>query len=55
MTASFGPQISVQKEYYINFPTTENAGGKPCYTRVQIIGIAMVSEREFDNVTCVWS
>ena len=27
---------------------------KPCCIRVQILGITMVSEHDFNNVTCVW-
>ena len=42
-------------EYNIIFPTIEKTGRKPCCIREQIIGIAMVSKRDFDNVTCNWS
>ena len=42
-------------EYNIIFPTVEKTGRKPCSVREQIIGIAMVSKRDFDNVTCDWS
>ena len=42
-------------EYDIIFPTIEKTGRKPCCVREQIIGIVMASERDFDNVTCVWS
>ena len=28
---------------------------KSCCIREKIIGIVMASERDFDNVTCVWS
>ena len=39
-------------EYNIIFPTIEKTGKKPCSIREQIIGITMVSKRDFDNVTC---
>ena len=42
-------------EYNIIFPTTEKTGRRPCCIREQIIGIEMVSEHDFDNVTCIWS
>ena len=42
-------------EYNITFPSIEKTGRKPCFIREHIIGIVMVSERDFDNVTCVWS
>ena len=38
---------------YYHFPTIDKTGKKPCSIRVQIIGIAVVSERDFDNMTCV--
>ena len=37
------------------YPTTEKTGRKPCCIREQIIGIVMASERDFDNVACVWN
>ena len=37
------------------FPTVKMAGRKLCYIKEQIIGIAMVLERDFDNLKCVWS
>ena len=42
-------------EYNITFLSIETTGRKPCSIREHIIGIVMVSERDFDNVTCVWS
>ena len=42
-------------EYNIIFPTIEKTDRKPCSIREQIIGIVMVSKRDFDNVTCIWS
>ena len=39
-------------EYNFDFPTNEKTGRKPCSIREQIIGIAVVSKRDFDNVTC---
>ena len=42
-------------EYNTIFPTLEKTRRKPCPIREQIIGIVMVSERDFDNVTCLWS
>ena len=42
-------------EYNITFLSIEKTGRKPCSIREHIIGIVMVSERDFDNVTCVWS
>ena len=42
-------------EYNITFPSIEKTGIKPCSIREHIIDIVMVSERDFDNVTCVWS
>ena len=38
-------------EHY--FSTTEKTEEKPCCIRVQIIIIAMVSDRDSENVTCV--
>ena len=43
--------IKDTSEYNIIFPTVEKTGRKPCSIREQIIGIAMVSKRDFDNVT----
>ena len=51
---SYGAHISIL-EYNIIFPTIEKTGQKTCYIREQIIGIAMVSESDFDNMTGVWS
>ena len=42
-------------EYNITFLSIEKTGRKPCSSREHIIGIVIVSERDFDNVTCVWS
>ena len=42
-------------EYNITFFSIEKTGRKPCSIREHIIGIVMVSERDFDNETCVWS
>ena len=42
-------------EYNITFLSVEKTGRKPCSIREHIIGIVMVSERDFDNVTCIWS
>ena len=42
-------------EYNITFLSIEKTGRKPCSIREHIIGIVMVSELDFDNVTCVWS
>ena len=42
-------------EYNITFLSIETTGRKPCSIREHIIGIVMVSERDFDNLTCVWS
>ena len=42
-------------EYNITFLSIEKTGRKPCSVREYIIGTAMVSERDFDNVICVWS
>ena len=39
----------------ITFPSTEKTGRKPCSSREHMIGIVMVSERDFDIVTCVLS
>ena len=39
-------------EYNIIFPTTEKDGRKVCFIRVQIIGIAMVSECDIHKLTC---
>ena len=36
------------------FPTIEETKRNPCSVREQIIGIAMVSKRDFDNVTYDW-
>ena len=42
-------------EYNIIFPFIEKTGRKPCCIREQMIGIAMVSKHDFDNVTFDWS
>ena len=44
-------------EYNITFPSVEktSTGRKPCTIREHIIGIVIVSELDFDNVTCLWS
>ena len=42
-------------EYNITFLFIEKTGRKPYSIREHIIGIVMVSERDFDNVTCQWS
>ena len=42
-------------EYNITFLSIEKTGRKPYSIREHIIGIVMVSERDFDNVTGVWS
>ena len=42
-------------KYNIAFLSIEKTGRKPCSIREHIISIVMVSERDFDNVTCVWS
>ena len=47
--------LYVKSEYNITFLSIEKTGRKPCLIREHIIGIVMVSERDFDNVTCVWS
>ena len=38
-------------EYNLTFLSIEKTGRKPCSIRKHIIGIVMVSERDFDNVT----
>ena len=38
-------------EYNITAPSIEKTGRKPCSIREHIIGIVMVSECDFDNVT----
>ena len=43
----------MELEYNITFLYWKD--WKPCSIREHIIGIAMVSERDFDIVTCVWS
>ena len=51
-------QITVPEsylEYNIIFPPLKKTERKPCCIREQIIGIVMASERDLDNVTCVWS
>ena len=45
----------IELEYNITFFSIEKTGRKPCSIREHIIGIVMVSERDFDNLTCVWS
>ena len=42
-------------EYNITFPSIKKTGRKPCSIREHIIGIVVVSKRDFGNVTCVWS
>ena len=42
-------------EYKIILPPSKRLKKKPCSNREQIMGIAMVSERDFDNVTYDWS
>ena len=42
-------------ECNIIFPTFQKTGRKLCRIREQIIGSAMASEGDSDNVTCVWS
>ena len=37
----------------IIFPTTGKTERKPCSVRVRIMDLRMVSERDFDNMTCV--
>ena len=39
----------------IIFLTVKKTGRKPCCIREQIIGIVLVSLRDFYNLTCVWS
>ena len=45
----------ISLEYNTTFHSIEKTGRKLCSIREHIIGIVMVSERGFDNVTCVWS
>ena len=47
--------LQTRLEHNITFPSIEKTGRKPCSIGEHIIGIVMVSERDFDNVTCVWS
>ena len=50
------PKKGVHKkllEYNITFLSIEKTERKPCSIRERIIGIVMVSERDFDNVTCL--
>ena len=47
--------IKLPLEYNITFLSIEKTGRKPCSIRKHIIGIVMVSERDLDNVICVWS
>ena len=42
-------------EYNITLPFIEKTERKSCSIREHIIDILMVSERDFDNVSCVWS
>ena len=42
-------------EYNITYLSIKKTGRKPCSIREHIIGIVIVSQRDFDNVTCVWS
>ena len=46
-------RTTVRIEHY--FPTIEKTEGKPCSIREQIIGMAMVSKHDFDNMTYDWS
>ena len=46
--------MQINLEYNIILPTIETRR-MSCCIREQIIGIVMASERDFDNVTCVWS
>ena len=46
--------ISLTSLEYDIFHTTEQTERKSCSIREQIIGIAVVSKRDFDNVTCDW-
>ena len=48
-------RINTMLEYNIIFPAIEKTERKSCCIREQIIDIVMVSERDFDNVTCVLS
>ena len=43
------------ERYLLNIPTIEKTERKPCSIREQIIGIVMVSKRDFDNMTYSWS
>ena len=47
--------LYLRLEYNIVFSSVQKTGRKPCCIREQIIGIVMASQRDFDNVTCVWS
>ena len=55
VTHAVKEQCNPYLEYNIIFPSIEKTGRKPCSIREHIIGIVMVSKRDFDNVTCVWS
>ena len=50
-TADLCSLFSIRIEH---FSAIEKTGRKPYCIREQIIGIVMASERDFDNVTCVW-
>ena len=47
--------VQTYLEYNIIFLTIEKTERKPCCIREQIISIAMVSIRDFDNVTYDWT
>ena len=53
--AYFKDRQEYHLEYNIICSTIEKTGRKSCCIREQMIGIAMTSERDFGNVTCVWS
>ena len=48
-------EIKSLLEYNITFPSVKKTGIKLCSVREHIICLVMVSERDFDNVTGVWS
>ena len=48
-----GVKLSIRS--FVLFLSIEKTGRKPCSIRRHIIGIVMVSKRDLDNVTCVWS
>ena len=45
--------FKITLERNITFPSIEKTGRKPCSVREHIEGVVMVSECDFDNVTCV--